>query len=104
MDQTGDPTGTGTGGPGYQFADEPARDGHRRSTRSDRWPWPTPAPNTNGSQFFIVAGPQGESLAPSYTLFGQVTSGMDVVDKINADGSARPANGTPAKRPPHGRR
>ena len=49
-------------------------------------------PNTNGSQFFIVAGSQGESLAPSYSLFGQVTSGMDVIDKINAAGSS---SGTP---------
>ena len=50
-------------------------------------------PNTNGSQFFIVAGSQGESLAPSYSLFGQVTSGMAVIDKINAQGSS---SGTPA--------
>ena len=48
--------------------------------------------NTNGSQFFIVAGSQGESLAPNYTLFGKVTAGMDVVDKINAAGST---SGTP---------
>ena len=41
--------------------------------------------NTNGSQFFIVAGTQGETLAPSYTLFGKVTSGMSVVSTINAD-------------------
>jgi cyclophilin family peptidyl-prolyl cis-trans isomerase len=50
--------------------------------------------NTNGSQFFIVAGSQGESLAPSYTLFGQVTSGMAVIDKINQGGSSG-ASGTP---------
>ena len=55
-------------------------------------------PNTNGSQFFIVAGPEGESLAPSYSLFGQVTSGMNVVDKINADGNSNSsANGVPPK-------
>jgi cyclophilin family peptidyl-prolyl cis-trans isomerase len=48
--------------------------------------------NTNGSQFFIVAGSQGESLAPSYTLFGKVTAGMAVVDKINAAGAS---SGTP---------
>ena len=47
---------------------------------------------TNGSQFFIVAGPQGENLTPNYTLFGKVTSGMDVVNKINAAGSS---SGTP---------
>jgi cyclophilin family peptidyl-prolyl cis-trans isomerase len=92
VDQTGDPTGTGSGGPGYQFADElPA-------TASPQYPLGSLAmansgPNTNGSQFFIVAGSQGETLAPSYTLFGKVTAGQDVVDKINAAGTA---SGTPA--------
>ncbi len=91
VDQTGDPTGTGTGGPGYQFADElPAK-------ASPQYPLGSLAmansgPNTNGSQFFIVAGPQGESLPPSYSLFGQVTAGMSVVAKINADGAS---SGTP---------
>ncbi len=87
VDQTGDPTGTGEGGPGYQFADELPK------TSSPQYPLGSLAmansgPNTNGSQFFIVAGPQGETLAPNYSLFGQVTSGMSVVDKINADGSS----------------
>ena len=91
VDQTGDPTGTGTGGPGYQFADElPAK-------ATPQYPLGSLAmansgPNTNGSQFFIVAGSEGESLAPSYTLFGKVTSGMDVVEKINAAGAS---SGTP---------
>ena len=54
--------------------------------------------NTNGSQFFIVTGPEGETLAPSYSLFGQVTSGIDVATKINTDGNANPsANGVPPK-------
>jgi cyclophilin family peptidyl-prolyl cis-trans isomerase len=97
MDQTGDPTGTGTGGPGYTYADElPAK-------ASPQYPLGSVAmansgPNTNGSQFFIVAGPQGESLPASYTLFGQVTSGMSVVDAINADGNSNTAsNGVPPK-------
>ncbi|MDA8343741.1 MAG: peptidylprolyl isomerase [Actinomycetota bacterium] len=91
VDQTGDPTGTGTGGPGYKFADElPAK-------ATPQYPLGSVAmansgPNTNGSQFFVVSGSQGESLPPSYTLFGQVTSGMNVVQKINADGTA---SGTP---------
>jgi cyclophilin family peptidyl-prolyl cis-trans isomerase len=91
VDQTGDPTGTGTGGPGYQFADElPAK-------ASPQYPLGSLAmansgPNTNGSQFFIVAGSQGESLPPSYSLFGKVTAGMPVVAKINADGAS---SGTP---------
>jgi cyclophilin family peptidyl-prolyl cis-trans isomerase len=91
VDQTGDPTGSGSGGPGYQFADELPK------TATPQYPLGAVAmansgPNTNGSQFFIVAGSQGESLAPSYSLFGQVTSGMDVIDKINAAGSS---SGTP---------
>jgi cyclophilin family peptidyl-prolyl cis-trans isomerase len=54
--------------------------------------------NTNGSQFFIVTGAQGASLAPSYSLFGHVTSGMSVASKINQDGNANPtAHGVPPK-------
>jgi cyclophilin family peptidyl-prolyl cis-trans isomerase len=97
MDQTGDPTGTGTGGPGYTFADElpPAA--------NPQYPIGSVAmansgPNTNGSQFFIVTGAEGESLAPNYTLFGTVTSGLSVLQKINADGNANPSdNGVPPK-------
>ena len=91
VDQTGDPTGAGTGGPGYKFADE------LPPTASPQYPLGSVAmansgANTNGSQFFVVAGSQGENLAPSYTLFGKVTSGQDVVDKINAAGAS---SGTP---------
>jgi cyclophilin family peptidyl-prolyl cis-trans isomerase len=97
VDQTGDPTGTGTGGPGYQFTE------HGPATASPQYPLGSVAmansnspattdPTTNGSQFFIVAGSQGESLAPNYTLFGQVTSGMSVIDKINQGGAS---SGTP---------
>lgn len=91
VDQTGDPTGTGDGGPGYQFDDELPK------KASPQYPLGSVAmansgPNTNGSQFFVVAGSQGESLQPDYSLFGQVTSGMNVVEKINADGSS---SGTP---------
>ena len=103
MDQTGDPTGTGSGGPGYQFTEAgPA-------TATPQYPIGSVAmansdnpasnnPSTNGSQFFVVTGPEGESLAPDYTVFGKVISGMDVLDKINADGSAATSSaGTPAK-------
>ena len=91
VDQTGDPTGKGTGGPGYEFADELPK------TATPQYPLGSVAmansgANTNGSQFFIVAGSQGESLQPNYTLFGTVTSGMAVVDKINAAGAN---SGTP---------
>jgi cyclophilin family peptidyl-prolyl cis-trans isomerase len=91
MDQTGDPTGTGTGGPGYTIADEyPAK----TSSAADQYPLGSVAmantgqAHTGGSQFFVVAGPEGESLPNTYSLFGQVASGMSVVDKINAEGSA----------------
>jgi cyclophilin family peptidyl-prolyl cis-trans isomerase len=91
MDQTGDPTGTGTGGPGYTIPDEfPPK----AANAADQYPLGSVAmantgqPHTGGSQFFIVSGPQGESLPDSYTLFGHVLSGMNVVDKINAEGSS----------------
>ncbi len=77
MIQTGDPTGTGRGGPGYRFADEPVK---RRYTRGIV-AMANAGPNTNGSQFFIVHG-QDVGLPPNYTIFGQVTAGMDTVDKI----------------------
>jgi cyclophilin family peptidyl-prolyl cis-trans isomerase len=99
MDQTGDPTGTGDGGPGYTIKDE---NPPKAASASDQYPLGsvvmanTGAPNSGGSQFFIVAGPEGESLPNSYALFGQVTGGMNVVDTINAQGNASPsANGVP---------
>jgi cyclophilin family peptidyl-prolyl cis-trans isomerase len=92
MDQTGDPTGTGTGGPGYTIPDE---NPPKATNASQQYPLGSVAmantgtPNSGGSQFFIVAGPQGESLPNSYALFGAVTSGMDVVNTINQQGSAQ---------------
>ncbi|HEX4175321.1 MAG TPA: peptidylprolyl isomerase [Acidimicrobiales bacterium] len=99
MDQTGDPTGTGTGGPGYTIPDEYPP---KASTPAAQYPVGSVAmantgqPHTGGSQFFIVAGPEGESLPNTYTLFGTVTSGMNVVNTINQQGnSSASANGTP---------
>jgi cyclophilin family peptidyl-prolyl cis-trans isomerase len=90
VDQTGDPTGTGSGGPGYTIPDElPAK----ATNSADQYPLGSVAmantgqPHTGGSQWFVVAGAQGEALADSYSLFGTVTSGMKVVEKINAQGS-----------------
>lgn len=77
MIQTGDPTGTGRGGPGYQFADEPVG----RKYTSGIVAMANAGPDTNGSQFFVVHG-QDVGLPSSYTIFGQVTSGMDVADRI----------------------
>jgi cyclophilin family peptidyl-prolyl cis-trans isomerase len=92
MDQTGDPTGTGSGGPGYTIADEyPAKS----ADPSQQYPLGSVAmantgtAHTGGSQFFIVAGPEGESLGNTYSLFGKVTTGMNVVDAINKEGSAQ---------------
>ncbi len=77
MIQGGDPTGTGTGGPGYQFRDEVhSRTGYPRGTMA----MANAGPNTNGSQFFIVH--QDAGLPNAYTIFGEVTDGMDVVDAI----------------------
>ena len=79
MIQTGDPTGTGTGGPGYRFDDEPVK---RRYTKGIV-AMANAGPNTNGSQFFIVHGDDA-GLPPNYTIFGEVTGGQDVVDRIAA--------------------
>ncbi|HEY6427479.1 MAG TPA: peptidylprolyl isomerase [Acidimicrobiales bacterium] len=92
MDQTGDPTGIGTGGPGYTIPDE---NPPKAAAAASQYPLGSVAmantgqPNTGGSQWFVVAGPEGESLPNSYALFGQVTSGMNVVDTINQQGSAQ---------------
>ena len=76
MIQGGDPTGTGTGGPGYRFADEPVTRKYLRGTLA----MANAGPNTNGSQFFIMH--HDYDLPPNYVIFARVTSGMDVVDAI----------------------
>lgn len=79
MIQGGDPTGTGSGGPGYKFADEFAGNPHRHQIGT--LSMANAGPGTNGSQFFIthVATPH---LNGKHTVFGQVTSGQEVVNKI----------------------
>jgi cyclophilin family peptidyl-prolyl cis-trans isomerase len=98
MDQTGDPTGTGSGAVGYTVQGEvPATANPQYPIGSLAMAKTSQAPNgTSSNQFFIVAGPQGESLPPQYALFGQVTSGQNVVDAINADGDSSD-DGTPPK-------
>jgi cyclophilin family peptidyl-prolyl cis-trans isomerase len=68
----------GTGGPGYKFADEPVKGDYVRGALA----MANSGPNTNGSQFFICTDDLTGRLPKNYTLFGQVTKGMDVVDKI----------------------
>lgn len=75
--QGGDPSGNGTGGPGYKFQDEPVKRRYRAGTVA----MANAGPNTNGSQFFICLEDQ-PSLPPNYTIFGDTISGMDVVREI----------------------
>ena len=89
MIQGGCPQGTGTGGPGYMFDDEPNDHHIVRGTLA----MANAGPNTNGSQFFIVTAQATPWLDGKHTAFGQVTAGMDVVDSIEAvdrDGRDRP--------------
>ena len=78
MIQGGDPTGTGTGGPGYQFEDE----FNRHKVERGALAMANAGPNTNGSQFFIVTAESCPWLDGKHTVFGRVTGGMDVVDTI----------------------
>jgi cyclophilin family peptidyl-prolyl cis-trans isomerase len=77
--QGGDPTGTGRGGPGYRFEDELPKPG-RYEVGSVAMA--NAGPNTNGSQFFIISGPDGARLPPQYSLFGKVVKGLDVVEAM----------------------
>ncbi len=90
MCQGGDPTGTGRGGPGYRFADElPAPGEYQVGSVA----MANAGPDTNGSQFFLVSGPSGVGLPPQYSLFGQITDGLDVLDAmqhVDTDRSDRP--------------
>jgi peptidyl-prolyl cis-trans isomerase B (cyclophilin B) len=79
MIQGGCPQGDGTGGPGYEFEDEP---NGRRVVRG-ALAMANRGPNTNGSQFFIVTVDEAPWLDGKHTVFGRVTSGMDVVDRIS---------------------
>ena len=78
MIQGGDPTGTGSGGPGYTFEDEFNDNKVERGALA----MANAGPNTNGSQFFIVTAEACPWLDGKHTVFGRVTAGMDVVDRI----------------------
>jgi peptidyl-prolyl cis-trans isomerase B (cyclophilin B) len=97
MIQGGDPTGTGSGGPGYQFEDE---QNDRRIVRG-ALAMANAGPNTNGSQFFVVTTEEAPWLDGKHTVFGHVVDGMDVVDAISAvsrDSSDRPRDAVTIER------
>ena len=77
MIQGGDPTGTGGGGPGYRFADEPVQRPYSRGVMA----MANAGPNTNGSQFFIMHADYPR-LPPNYTIFGQAVAGLETIDAI----------------------
>lgn len=89
--QGGDPTGTGSGGPGYRFADELPEAGRYKL---GSLAMANAGPNTNGSQFFVISGPDGVRLPPLYSLFGEVVSGLEVIETIDAIGTR---SGTPTE-------
>src|SRR5437588_6296343 len=80
--QSGDPLGTGSGGPGYKFNDEPVLANYTVGCLA----MANSGPNTNGSQFFICTADDTKALQKSYNLFGHVVKGMDVVLKIQGPG------------------
>ena len=89
MCQGGDPTGTGRGGPGYRFADEPVKQRYQIGSIA----MANAGPNTNGSQFFLISGPSGVGLPPQYNHFGQVVKGLEIIDemqRVDTDHSDRP--------------
>jgi peptidylprolyl isomerase len=89
MCQGGDPTGTGRGGPGYKFNDEPVKQRYQLGSMA----MANAGPNTNGSQFFLISGPSGVGLPPQYNHFGQTVKGLEVIDamqRVETDRSDRP--------------
>jgi cyclophilin family peptidyl-prolyl cis-trans isomerase len=90
--QGGDPDGTGAGGPGYKFEDELPQAG---KYQIGSLVMANAGPDTNGSQFFVISGPDGVRLPPLYALFGQLVSGRDVLASIDKIGSGK---GTPREK------
>jgi cyclophilin family peptidyl-prolyl cis-trans isomerase len=94
--QCGDPTGTGSGGPGYEFQDELPQAGEYQI---GSLAMANSGADTNGSQFFVITGPNGAALPPTYSLFGMVTKGLDTtVPALDAVGNPD-GNGVPPLKP-----
>ncbi len=92
--QCGDPKGDGTGGPGYSFADElPAAGAYELGSLA----MANSGPDTQGSQFFIISGAQGTQLPPQYSLFGQVTDGLDTTVNTIAALAVPGSDGPPSQ-------
>jgi cyclophilin family peptidyl-prolyl cis-trans isomerase len=92
--QCGDPKGDGTGGPGYEFEDElPAEGAYKLGSLA----MANSGPNTNGSQFFVISGAQGTKLPPQYSLFGQVTDGLDTTINTIASLATPGTDGPPSQ-------
>ncbi len=92
--QGGDPMQTGSGGPGYKFEDELPKAGQYKV---GALAMANSGPNTNGSQFFVISGDAGVSLQPNYSLFGQVTQGLEVVKAIEDVGIPGSQDGKPSE-------
>ncbi len=89
MCQGGDPTGTGRGGPGYRFNDEPVKQRYQVGSVA----MANAGPNTTGSQFFLISGANGVGLPPQYNHFGQVVKGLEIIEamqSVDTDHSDRP--------------
>ena len=94
--QGGDPAGTGTGGPGFSTVDPPPKNADYKLGTVAMAKTQTEPAGAGGSQFFVVTG-QDAQLPPQYALLGQVTKGLDVVQKIGQLGNPTDPNGTPTQ-------
>jgi peptidyl-prolyl cis-trans isomerase B (cyclophilin B) len=94
--QGGDPTGTGTGGPGYKTVDKPPADTRYSVGVVAMAKAGDEAPGTAGSQFYVVSGPDALSLTPDYAVVGNVVEGLDTIERIEALGDPNSGGtGTP---------